>query len=83
MLTFMRKHAKNWMMKAVLGIIIVVFVFYFGSLQSGRQAEVVAMVGDRAITYNDYRQAYDNLLNYYREQFQGALTDDILKSLNL
>jgi len=32
MLQLMRTHAKNWLMKVVLGIIIVVFVFYFGSI---------------------------------------------------
>jgi len=83
MLTFMRKHAKSWMMQVLLGIIIVVFIFYFGSLQSQRQAEVIAMVDETAISYSDYRKAYDNLLEYYRTQFKGALTDDILKSLNL
>ncbi|MBW2673708.1 MAG: SurA N-terminal domain-containing protein [Deltaproteobacteria bacterium] len=36
MLQLMRKHARNWLMKVVLGIIIIVFVFYFGSMRGLR-----------------------------------------------
>jgi peptidyl-prolyl cis-trans isomerase D len=83
MLTFMRKHAKNWLMKAVLVVIIVVFIFYFGSTGGKRQAEMIALVNDTPVSYGQYREAYENLLNFYREQFKNALTEEILKSLNL
>lgn len=83
MLTFMRKHAKNWMMKAILVIIIVVFIFYFGSTGGNRKAEMVALVNETPVSYGQYREAYENLLNFYREQFKGAFTEEVLKSLNL
>lgn len=83
MLTFMRKHAKNWMMKAVLLIIIVVFIFYFGSTGGNRKAEMIALVNDTPVSYGQYREAYETLLNFYREQLKGAFTEEVLKSLNL
>lgn len=83
MLQLMRKHARAWFVQVLLGIIIIVFIFYFGSLRSGRQAETVAIVGDRAIGHLEFRNEYTRLLDYYRERYKGKLTDEILNSLNL
>ncbi|HEU19986.1 MAG TPA: hypothetical protein ENO00_11545 [Deltaproteobacteria bacterium] len=83
MLRLMRKHARSWFVQALLGIIIIVFIFYFGSLRSGRQAETMAIVNDRAIGYHDFRNEYTRLLEFYREQYKENLTDEILSSLNL
>ena len=44
MLNIMRKHARNWLMKLILGIIIVVFVFYFGSMGGKQRAERIAII---------------------------------------
>jgi len=83
MLELMRKHARNWLMKALLGIIIIVFIFYFGSIGRGRQAETVAVIDGKTIAYADVANEYNNLINLYRQQFGGALNDDVLKQLNL
>lgn len=83
MLRLMRKHARNWLMQVLLGIIIIVFVFYFGSIRGKRQAESIAIIDDKIISYNDFRNEYQNLLNLYRQRFGDNLTDDILKELNL
>lgn len=83
MLQLMRKHARAWFVQILLGIIIIVFIFYFGSLRSGRQTETIAIVNDRAIGYFEFRNEYTRLLDFYRERYKGALTDEILKKLNL
>ena len=83
MLRLMRKHARAWFMQVLLGIIIIVFVFYFGSLRRQREAEALAFVKDKAISYLEYKKEYQKLLDTYRQRFKGTLTDDMLKALNL
>lgn len=83
MLQFMRKHAKNWLMKIILGLIIIVFIFYFGSLGGKEKAEDVAKVGDGAITYVEFRKEYENLIELYRRQYGENLTEETLRKLNV
>ncbi len=83
MLQFMRKHARSWIMKVLLGLIIVVFVFYFGSLRWSREAESVAEVDGKYITYADYRRELQNTLDMYRQTFGGNIPDEMMKNLNI
>ena len=83
MLDLMRKHAKNWLMKMILGIIIVVFIFYFGSMGGRQRAERIAMVDGKPIVYADFQREYQNLVDMYRQRFGQGLTEEMLKSLNL
>ena len=83
MLDLMRKHARNWIMKVLLGIIIVVFIFYFGSLGRGRHTEVVATVDGKTIGYADLQKEYQTLVQFYRQRLGGMLNDEMLKGLNL
>src|SRR3989339_96786 len=83
MLDIMRRHAKNWLMKLILGIIIVVFVFYFGSMSGRNKAERIAMIDGKPIVYVDFQKEYQNLLDMYRQQLGRALTEEMLKGLNL
>ena len=83
MLQLMRKHARNWLIKILLGIIIIVFIFYFGSIRGKKQAESIAIIDGKCISYTNFRNEYQNLINLYRQRFGNNLTDDILKELNL
>jgi len=83
LLDLMRKHARNWIMKVLLGIIIVVFIFYFGSLGGRQQADVVASVNSKTIAYVDLQKEYQTLVQFYRQRLGGMLTDEMLKGLNL
>ncbi|MBN2398503.1 MAG: SurA N-terminal domain-containing protein, partial [Deltaproteobacteria bacterium] len=83
MLQLMRKHAKNWLMKAVLGIIIVVFVFYFGSTRGTQETETIAMIDGARIVQADFRNEYQNLLELYRQQYGEHLTDDLIKQIGV
>ena len=83
MLDFMRKQAKSWMMKVILGLIIVVFIFYFGTTRGGKEMQAVAKVGDRTITYADYNRKYYDLLEGYRRYLGGSLPEEFLKGMNL
>jgi len=83
MLDLMRKHARNWIMKVLLAIIIIVFIFYFGSMKGRNKADAVATVDGRIITYSDYEREYRDLIEMYNRRLGGRLTDEMLKSLNL
>ncbi len=83
MLDLMRKHARNWLMKTILGIIIVVFVFYFGSMGGRERAERVAIIDGKPIVYAEFLREYQNLIEVYRQRFGQGLTEEMLKSLNL
>lgn len=84
MLDFMRKNAGTWMIKFILGVIIVVFVFTFWGAdlqQSG--ANQVAVVNGDPITAEAYRSSYNGILNQMRQQFGNNLNEDLLKMLNV
>jgi len=83
MLDIMRKHARNWLMKVILGIIIVVFVFYFGSLRGRQQAQMIAVLDDKPIVYVDFQKEYEDLLEMYRQRMGAALNEEVIKSLNI
>jgi len=79
----MRKHARNWLMKVILGIIIVVFVFYFGSMQGSRQTETIAKIDGFQIARAEYIKEYQDLMDFYRQRYGNSISDDLLKTLNL
>ena len=83
MLQLMRNHAKNWLMKVVLGIIIIVFVFYFGSMRGRQQTETIAQIDGSRIVYTSFRNEYQNLLDFYRQRYGEYLTDDMIKKINI
>jgi peptidyl-prolyl cis-trans isomerase D len=83
MLDIMRKHAGSWMIKILLGAIIIVFCFWGIGSWSTQKANVVAKVNEEMILVEDYQQAYDQLVQRFRGQFGNQLDEDLLKSLNL
>lgn len=83
LLNLMRKHARNWLMKIILGIIVVVFVFYFGSMGGSNKAERIAMLDGKPIVYADFQREYQNMLDMYRQRFGGGLTEEMIKGLNI
>lgn len=83
MLDLMRRHARNWMMKVILGIIILVFIFYFGSMGGKQVAERIALLDGKPIVYADFQREYHNLTELYRQRFGQGLTEEMLKTLNL
>lgn len=83
LLNLMRKHARNWLMKLILGIIVVVFVFYFGSMGGKQRTERIAMIDGKPIVYADFQREYQNLLDMYRQRLGRGLTEEMLKAMNL
>jgi len=83
MLSFMRRHAKSWLIKIALSAIVVVFIFW--GIQSYREEKLVtvAYVDGKPITVKEYREAYRNLVQIYRDQFKENFSEGLIKALNL
>lgn len=83
MLSLMRKHAGNWIIKFILGAVILAFIpFGYGVYQDRRDAEV-ANVNGESILYDDYNRVYNNLLVQMRQNFGDSLNEDMIKMLQL
>ena len=83
MLSLMRKHAGSWMIKVVLGAVVVTFIFWGGYQFTSRRLSRIASVNDQWITIDEYKSTYNQLLNQVRQTFGNNLTDDLLQSLGL
>ncbi len=83
MLSIMRKHAGSWLIKVVLGVIVVVFVFWGVGSYRERKGSRIAVVNGQVIGLDEYRSVYDRLVDQYRSQFGGSLDHNLLKSLDL
>jgi len=83
MLDLMRKNAGSWIIKGLLGIIVVVFVFWgVGSFRAQR-GNKVALVNGEVITGQEYQEAYNNLVEQVRARFGKNLDENMLKTLDL
>ena len=83
MLSLMRKHAGSWMIKVVLGAIVVTFVFWGGYQFTSQRLSRIASVNGQWISVDDHKSTYNQLLNQVRRTFGNNLTDDLLQSLGL
>ena len=88
MLNIIRKNADSWMVKAVLWLIVFAFVatiFYSWGMggASGGRGGVVATVDGFKIHYGEYDQSFNNLVDFYREQYKGQFSEDMVKTLDL
>jgi peptidyl-prolyl cis-trans isomerase D len=81
----MRKNAASWIIKILFAIIIVVFVFFYGfsELRQEDKSSVIAKVGDRKISMNEYLTAYKNMLQFYRSLYKDQLSDEMIEKLGL
>jgi peptidyl-prolyl cis-trans isomerase D len=83
LLSLMRKNAKSWLIKFLMVIIAVVFVFYFGYSFTTQEASKVATVNGESITSQEYQKAYYEIINNLRQQYKDAWNEGLIKSLNL
>jgi peptidyl-prolyl cis-trans isomerase D len=84
MLDFLRKRKRSWIITLLLGLIIVVFVAFYGGTQFQDAGVLhVATVNGDVITQREFSQRYQRELSRYRDLFKGSLTPEMLKNLNL
>ncbi|MGA8179729.1 MAG: SurA N-terminal domain-containing protein [Desulfobacterales bacterium] len=83
MLRLMRRHAGSWVIKLLLGAIVIVFIFWgVGSFRAQRGGRVALVNGDQ-ITLDEYREAYNNLMEQLRTRFGNKLDEKMIKTLQV
>jgi len=83
MLRLMRDYATSWMIKFILGAIVIVFVFWGIGSFTDETPTRVAVVNEQVISIEEYRNAYNNIVDQLRQTFGNRLDDDMLKSFNV
>jgi len=82
MLKFMRKYATGYMVKAIFGLIIIVFIFWgVGAFRGGDKT--VARIGSHEVSLIEYQEEYNRLLNTARMLYKDRLDENILRELKL
>ncbi len=83
LLSLMRKHAKSWLIKTLIAIIAIVFVFYFGYSFTSDQALKVAYVNGELINGPEYEKVYRDMLLSLQQRYKGMWDDNLIKAFNL
>ncbi len=83
MLNAMRESAGSWIIKVLLGIIVVAFTFMGVGSFNARQSAKVATVNGDIIDITQYQRAYYNMLENLRAQFGNRLNDEMIKMFNV
>ena len=83
MLGYMRENTGSWIIKILLGLIVLVFVFLgMGSIGS-KKRNSVAIVNNQPITMEEYKRSYHNIIENMRQRFGDNLNDEIIKMLQV
>jgi peptidyl-prolyl cis-trans isomerase D len=83
MLDIVRKHARSWLIKVALFLIVIVFIFWGGYSYKAQRETHLARVGDHYISIHDHDQFYRQLVEMYRQQMRDSFSEDLLRRLNL
>jgi|WetSurMetagenome_2_1015567.scaffolds.fasta_scaffold17155_2 peptidyl-prolyl cis-trans isomerase D len=83
MLDLVRKHAKSWLIKVALFLIVIVFIFWGGYSYKTRQEGQMAKVGDYYVSINQYNNYYNQLIEMYKQQMRGSFSEDLVRQMNL
>jgi len=84
MLQYLREQSGSWIIKIILGLIIIIFAFFFGVGGFGPKGQgPVAMVNDQNISFEEYKKSYEFLVNQVRQRFGDNADQKILEQLNV
>lgn len=85
MITWMQRH-KKWLV-ITIWISTIAFVgagfVGWGSYDYGSKGGIVANVGDREVTVEEYQQEYSNLYTQYSQMFGNVFNEQMAKDLKL
>lgn len=83
MLKLMRENTGSWIIKILLGLIVLVFVFLGMGSYGSKKGNIVASVNDMPITMTEYQRSYHNILEQMRSRFGDNLSDEIIEMLQV
>src|SRR5262245_37034901 len=84
MLDFLRKRKRHWIIVFFVFIIAAVVALFVGSgkMRDSGSHEVAEINGE-IISQREFGLHYQRAVERYREMFKGALTEDMIKGLNI
>jgi peptidyl-prolyl cis-trans isomerase D len=83
MLSLMRKSAGSWIIKFILGAVILAFIpFGYGIYQDRRDVKIATVNGD-PVSFEEFNRQYNNLVEQVRRNFGGSLNEETIKGLRL
>ena len=83
MLSLMRKKAGSWIIKFILGAVILAFIpFGYGIYQDRRDVKIATVNGD-PVRFEEFNRQYNNLVEQVRRNFGGSLNEETIKGLRL
>lgn len=82
-LGLMRKHARSWLIKVIMAVIIIVFILYFGYSFRAQRGLRVAKVNGEVITRAEYQNTYNRLYKMFRQTYGEGWNEKLAKALNL
>ncbi|MBU1169217.1 MAG: SurA N-terminal domain-containing protein [Proteobacteria bacterium] len=83
MLKLMRENAGSWIIKILLGVVVLVFIFLGIGPDRTNNQDTAAVVNKKAISMDEFRNAYDNVIQRYRSQFGDTMNDEFIKMLRI
>jgi peptidyl-prolyl cis-trans isomerase D len=83
MLNLMRKNAGTWLIKILLGAIVLVFVFWGVGSFRDRGAGRVASVNGDPIMVEEFNETYNRLVEQIKQRYGNRLNDEMLKMLQV
>lgn len=82
-LSLMRKHAKSWLIKFLIGMIAVVFIFYFGYSFTSKSGVKIAYVNGEPISGLEYQKAYRRLLEALQRDYKNVWSENLIEVFDL
>ena len=82
-LSLMRKHAKSWLIKFLIAIIAIVFIFYFGYSFRSKEGIKVAYVNGELISGVEYQKAKQERLEALRRTYKDVWSDNLIEVLDV
>ena len=83
LLSLMRKHAKSWLIKFLIGMIAIVFIFYFGYSFTAKEGIRVAYVNGDVISGWELKKTYDSLVEGLQREYKHAWSDKLIEVFDL
>ena len=88
MLNVIREHADSWLIKSILWLIVFAFIgtiFYSWGMggASGSAGGAIATVNGAKISQTEYERTFNNMISFYREQFQNQFSEELIQKLDL
>jgi hypothetical protein len=85
MLKMMRDFASSWWLKAILILVVLSFVMFFGgySYFKGKNVTYVAKVNSVTIEWREYNDAFQNTIKQYQQAFGPAFSEKMIDELRL